>query len=186
MPIGSDAPADAYVFAWSALLAIFVFFILMGLALRRRTGRLVRVTRYEPPQGISPATAAFLDRGGRCERAFAAALVSLAAKGYLQILKTADWVTLEKLKAADAQLPPEESVVLSSLFPSDFNTYSFSSSDSDRLFATYRRFRATLSDMVIPELASSHLVIWLLGFAYSLTILVLIAMGMPGLAWIPT
>lgn len=181
MQVASDAPADAYTLAWGALLAIAVFYIVVGAALRWRTRRLVRVTRYEPPQGISPAAAAFLVEGGRCERPFAAALVSLATKGYLQILQEADWVTLEKLRAADSQLPPEESIVLSSLFPSEFNTYSFSGSDSGRLFAAYRHFRAALREVMTSELVSSHEVIWILGLTYSLTILVLIAMSMTGL-----
>jgi hypothetical protein len=181
VPVAPDAPADVYTYAWGALLAIVVFYIVVGIALRWRIRRQVRVTRYEPPQGISPAAAAFLDQGGRYERPFAAALVSLATKGYLKILQTADWVTLERQRAADSQLPPEESVVLSSLFPSDINTYSFNASDSDRLFAAYRHFRATLRDIVTPDLVSSHIAIWLLGLIYSLTILVLIAMSMPGL-----
>ena len=117
MPVAPDAPAVAYKFAWDALLAIALFDLVVGLVLRWPTRRLVRVTRYDPPNGISPAAAAFMDKGGQCERPFAAALISLATKGYVQIQQTADWVTLEKLRTADVLLPPEESVVLSSLFP---------------------------------------------------------------------
>ncbi len=180
MPIPPDAPADAYRLAWEALLALSVFYILVSIALRWRAQRPVRVTRYEPPQGITPAVAAFLNEGGRYERPFAAALVSLAAKNYIQILQTPVWVTLEKLRTGDAQLPPDESVVLSSLFPSDdINSYSFSGRDSDRLFAAYRLFRATLREMMTAEFVSSHVGIWALGLAYSVTVLALIAISMP-------
>src|ERR1700722_6369113 len=172
MAVASDAPADLYTIAWKALLVIAVLYFAVGLMLRWRTRRLVRVTRYEPPQGISPAAAAFLNDGGRYERPFAAALASLAAKGYLHILQTPIWVTLEKLKAADSRLPPEESIVLSSLFPNDeINTYSFGSRDSDRLFAAYRFFRTTLSEIMTEELVSSHGLIWTSGLAFSLVVL---------------
>jgi hypothetical protein len=180
MPVASDAPADVYRLAWEALLALTVIYIAVSIGLRRRTQRLVRVTRYEPPQGITPAAAAFLNEGGQYERPFAAALVSLAAKNNIKILQTPVWVTLEKLRTSDAQLPPEESVVFSSLFPTDdFNSYSFSGRDCDRLFAAYRLFRETLREMMTAELVSSHAVIWILGLTYSVTVLVLIAISMP-------
>lgn len=180
MPVASDAPADAYRLAWEALFALTVFYIALSIAFRWRTQRPVRVTRYEPPLGITPAAAAFLNEGGRYERPFAAALVSLAAKNYLQIQQTPVWITLEKLRTGDAQLPPEESIVLSSLFPcDDINSYSFSGRDSDRLFAAYRLFRATLREMMTAELVSSHVVIWILGLTYSVTVLMLIAISMP-------
>jgi hypothetical protein len=124
MPVASNSPADAYSFAWWALLAITVFYIAVGVALRWRTRLLIRVTRYEPLEGISPAAAAFPNEGSRFERPFAAALVSLAAKNFLRILQAPVWVTLEKLKVADAQLPPEESAVLSSLFRNGVSSYS--------------------------------------------------------------
>ncbi len=179
MPVASDAPAQLYTIAWVALLAIFIFYIVVGIALRWRVQRTVRVTRYDPPQGISPAVAAFLVESGRCERSFAAALVSLATKDYLRILQKADWITLEKLRDADTRLPPEESAILSFLFPSVLKTYSFNGSDTDRLFETYTHFREIVHDIVTPELMSTHTVLWLVGLVYSLTALEPIVFAMP-------
>jgi hypothetical protein len=34
MPAASDAPAQLYTIAWVALLAIFIFYIVVGIALR--------------------------------------------------------------------------------------------------------------------------------------------------------
>jgi hypothetical protein len=179
MPVTPDAPAQLYTIAWVGLLAIFILYIVVGVALRWPVQRTVRVTRYDPPQGISPAVAAFLVESGRCERSFAAALVSLATKGFLQILQKADWVTLEKLRDVDLQLPAEESAVLSFLFPSVINTYSFNGSDTSRLFETYTHFRQIVHDIVTPELMSTHGVLWLVGLIYSLTALEPIVFAMP-------
>jgi Predicted membrane protein (DUF2207) C-terminal domain len=181
MPVASEATTQIYTFAGVALLVIFTFFVVLGVALRWPIQRTVRVTRYDPPQGISPAVAAFLVEGGRCERSFAAALVSLAAKGYLQISQDADWVTIEKLRDANTALPPEEASILSFLFPSSLDTYTFNASDTSRLFETYSHFRETVHDIVTPELMSTHGVLWLLGLTYSLTVLELVYFDVPGL-----
>jgi hypothetical protein len=181
MPAASDVSAQLYAIAWGGLLVILAFYIIVGVALRWRPQRTVRVTRYEPPQGISPAIAALLIENGRCERSFAAALVSLATKGYVKILQAADWFTIEKLRDADVQLPPEESIVLSSLFPQGTKSYSFNERDSSRLFQAYRDFQSIAQDIVTAELMSTHVVIWLVGFAYSLTVLEPIVLSAPNL-----
>jgi len=179
MPVTPDAPAQLYTIAWVGLLAIFVFYIAVGIVLRWPVQRTVRVTRYDPPDGISPAVAAFLVESGRCERSFAAAIISLATKGFLQILQKADWVTLEKLRDVDTQLPAEESAVLSFLLPGVINTYSFNGSDTSRLFETYTHFRQIVHDIATPELMSTHGVLWLVGLIYSLTALEPIVFAMP-------
>ncbi len=179
MPAASDAPSYLYTLAWFALLVISLFYIVVGIVLRRGMRQSVYVTRYEPPNGISPAVAAYLAECGRSERSFAAAIVSVAAKGYLTILQKADWVTLEKLKDNDAELPPEEFSVLLSLFPHPTRTYSFNASDSSRLFEAFRQFRTTVHDEATPELMSTHAVLWMLGFTYSFTAIELLLLDMP-------
>ncbi len=59
---------------------LLIFYIVNVIALRW-TPKKTMVTQYDPPQGVSPALAGYLRENGRCERAFAAALVSLASKG---------------------------------------------------------------------------------------------------------
>lgn len=181
MSVASDAPAQLYTIAWVALLAISILYILVGVGLRWRVQRTVRVTRYNPPLEISPAVAAFLVESGRCERSFAAALVSLATKDYLHILQKSDWVTFEKLQDADAQLPPEESAILSALFPGATKDYTFNAGDTGRLFETYSRFRETVHDIATPELMSTHGTLWFVGLIYSLTVLVPIVLAFPRL-----
>jgi hypothetical protein len=176
-----DVPAHLYTMAWVALLAISVFYIAVGIALRWRPNRSIRVTRYEPPEGFSPAVAAFLVESGRCERSFAAALVSLAAKQYLKISQKGDTVTLEKLREADSQLPLEESGIFSFLFTNGVDTYSFNAADSFRLLACYREFRSAIHNIVNREWMSTHIVIWLVGLCYSLIVLEPVVFAMPSL-----
>lgn len=175
-----DAPAQLYTFAWTALLVISAFYGIAGVALRWRPQRTIKVTRYEPPQGISPGVAAFLFQSGRCERSFAAALISLAAKGYLTIRQKAAWFTLEKLREPDV-LPKEESAALATLFPDARPDYSFDGRDSVRLFEAYRHFGGVVQSVATPTLMSTHVVVWLVGFVSSLAVLQPIVLSMPRL-----
>ena len=181
MQVAADAPAQLYAIAWYGLLAIAVFYAAVGIALRWRPKRSIRVTRYEPPEGISPAVAAFLVESGRCERSFAAALVSLAAKEYLRISQKGDTVTLEKVHDPDVQLPPEETAILSFLFPAGVDSYTFNATDSFRLLASYRDFRAAVHTIVTSGWMSTHVVIWLVGLCYSLIVLEPIVFAMHGI-----
>ncbi len=80
--------------------------------------------RWEPPAGLSPAGTAFLEGETRvfgmdARRAFIAALVSLATKGYLRIEGKEgkkEKTRLTRLKPADEALPPEERAVMERLF----------------------------------------------------------------------
>jgi hypothetical protein len=176
-----DVPAYLYTMAWVALLAMSVFYIAVGIALRWRPNRSIQVTRYEPPDGISPAVAAFLVESGRCERSFAAALVSLAAKEYLKILQKGDTVTLEKLREPDSRLPLEESGIFSFIFTNGVDTYSFNAADSFRLLGCYREFRSAIHNIVNREWMTTHIVTWLVGLCYSLTVLEPVVFAMPSL-----
>jgi uncharacterized membrane protein YgcG len=80
------------------------------------------VTRYEPPEGFSPASLRFIERMGYDNTAMTAAVVNLAVKGYLQIEKTGkkkdDKHVLERVEARpDAPaLAAGEKALLTELF----------------------------------------------------------------------
>jgi hypothetical protein len=171
MPVATDVSAQLYSIAWGGLLVILAFYTGVGVVLRWRPQRTVLVARYEPPRGLSPAIAALLVENGRCERSFAVALVSLATKGFVRINQKDDWFIIEKLRDTDAQVSLEESTVLLALFPRGTKTCSFNSSDSTRLFEAYKDFKSTAQGIATTELISTHVVLWLVGFAYSLTVL---------------
>jgi hypothetical protein len=162
----SDAPAFAYRWAWIGLAVVTGYYMAMAVALRWRPQRRVSVTRYEPPSRISPAVAAYLFENGRCERAFAAALVSLAAKGYIRIVQKKDSFRLTKLRESDSALPPEESCALAEIFPSGSEPFSFDACEGNsRLSPIFERFEVTVESIAVPELISSRLGFWLAGLA---------------------
>lgn len=177
----ADAPSYLYTIAWAGLLVIFFFYIAIGLVLRRRPRRVIRATRYEPPDGISPAAAAFLVESGRFERAFASAIVSLAAKKHLKIEEKGDIFTLNKLRDADPGLPPEEAVIHAFLFPQGLDSTSFYGADSCRLVECYKQFKPVIHEAVTSAWMNMHVVIWIVGLCYSVTVLEPILFSMPGL-----
>ncbi|MEX2125442.1 MAG: DUF2207 domain-containing protein [Woeseia sp.] len=75
------------------------------------------VTRYEPPEGFSPASLRFIERMGYDDKAMTAAIVNLAVKGYLRIEKSGDEHVLEQADAgSDAVLATGEKALLAGLF----------------------------------------------------------------------
>jgi hypothetical protein len=70
---------------------------------------------YEPPAGYSPASARYILRMSYDDRAFTAAILSLAVKGYLEIAEQGKKYTLRK-RDSDAVLAAGENALLSALF----------------------------------------------------------------------
>lgn len=170
-----------YFLAWAGVLLLVAYYAIMIISLRWRRSGKVQLVAYAPPHGISPALAAFLWDDGRYERAFASALVSLAAKRCISVEQTKDWFVLEKLPVS-GELPPEEATLLESLFSSgSLRTYAFNAADCDRLCAAYREFRTTIDGIADPALVSPHLFLWLFGIVYSIEIPTLLISSVPHL-----
>lgn len=182
MPLPSDAPASLYTSACLSLLTIFTICVVLSAWFHRRSKSQSEMTRYDSPPGISPALAAFLFEDGRFERAFAAALVSLAAKGYLQIAQKAGSFSLRVLKETDIRLSPEESAILDKIFLGGvLREYSFDSRDCTVLFDAYREFSTALEGTAVPSLMSDHMALWLVGLAGSLVALAPAFFSIPSL-----
>ncbi len=72
---------------------------------------------YEPPEGFSPASIRYVARMGYDKRAFTAAVLNLAVKGFLTIRKSGGDYTLQRTdKPADEDMAPGEAALLSQLF----------------------------------------------------------------------
>lgn len=179
MPSASDALPLVYTQAWIALGLILAYYILMTAVLRWRPQRRVTMARYEPPHGISPAIAAYLVESGRCERAFAAALVSLAAKGFLTIQQDKELFTLQKRREPDASLPAEEFAALEALLPGSLHTWTFDSLDFSALLQAYDKFEEAIKSDANPQLLSPHLGVWVSGIGSSLAIILFVVTSLP-------
>ncbi len=78
----------------------------------------VVVTRYEPPEGFSPASLRYIRQMYYDNKVMTAAIVNLAVKGYLEINRAGDTHSLKKLDAlhATAPLAPGERELYNALF----------------------------------------------------------------------
>ena len=70
---------------------------------------------YEPPEGFSPASIRYISRHHYDSKAFTAAVVNLAVKGYLRIHQSGKEYSLEKLGSTQT-LAPGEAVLYERLF----------------------------------------------------------------------
>lgn len=70
---------------------------------------------YQPPKGYSPASTRYISKMGYDNKAFSAAIINLAVKGYLTISKIGDEYTLSK-EESDNPLAAGEKILLTTLF----------------------------------------------------------------------
>ncbi|MGB7730540.1 MAG: hypothetical protein WBL50_21100 [Candidatus Acidiferrum sp.] len=167
MPFISEALSPRYVQAWIGVAFVLLYYLVLFLVFRVKPRNPILIPQYRPPLGISPALAAALVENGSYERAFVAALVSLSRKGILELGQNADRFDLKRLREPQDSLPPEESVILTSLFIA-IPRYSFDSVEYERLCTTYAGFIDVLDPIVRPEFISAHLPFWWIGVAFSL------------------
>jgi hypothetical protein len=159
----TDAPDSVYLQSWTVLAIVFVYYLLATVIVQWTRKPTIEMTRYYPPEGISPGLAGYLYENGRSERAFAAAVISLIAKRYFDVEKTRDWFTFKRLHAPDVSAAPEESAILSEIFFGERNVYEAASRKHSRIFLAFRKFEKVVQEQALPSLISSHRVIWGIG-----------------------
>lgn len=108
--------APEYRVFWAAIGALIVYYVVIFVYLRFPRKSPTIAVRYEPPENISPAQAAWMRERGSLPRALAAAIVSMDAKGALNIEKQDDTYQLTRLHTTVTNLAPEESSLLYSWF----------------------------------------------------------------------
>ena len=124
--------------------------------------------------------AAYWSKAGIKQESFAAGIVSLAAKGYIEIQQQGDWVVLERLRESDGALPLDESVILGSIFdPASIHTYKFNARDCDRICEAYKKFCGTVEGIADPNLISAHTFVWLCGVVISCVIIAIVVVTLP-------
>lgn len=164
--------------AWMGVLVLLAFYSSAIAVLHWKARRGPVMIQYKPALGISPAIAAYLWESGRGERAFAAALVSLAARGCIRIEQQKDWSFLQKASEPASDVPPEEVGLLMSLFPTS-DSYTFNGADCDLLSQAYTRFQTTVDGIADPALISGHTLLWALAVVFSVEVPVFAALTFP-------
>ena len=98
------------------LVAVFGYYLGAWVAVGRDPPSGAIIPRFEPPKGLSPAAARYVMEMGYDERCFSAALVSMAAKGYIAIEQDDGEYTLRKVPdAPTTDLSAEEKAVARAL-----------------------------------------------------------------------
>jgi predicted membrane protein DUF2207 len=175
MQVTQDAPATLYSQAWMCLGIVLAYYIAIVSVLRLRRRSTTVVIRYDPPPEISPAVASHLWECGHYERAFASALVSLAAKGYLELGQNKDRFVFKKLLEPDAELAREEYEALIHLFLPSEHKYTFDSLEFEGLSEAYAACKEALEETVEPNLISTNKHFWWVGMLLSVIAIVPLA-----------
>jgi predicted membrane protein DUF2207 len=145
-----------YQLALLALVLVCTYFFAVALAARLFVRQEPLVPSYEPPPGASPAVAAWLFERGKLSRAVAAAIVNMAAKGYLKIEQSGDFYSLTRLgPEVSLSLEPEEDALARTLFKG-FDCFDFDE-PTPQLRVALKEFRWALTDTTYfsPHIALS-------------------------------
>jgi Predicted membrane protein (DUF2207) len=126
-----------------ALFLVFGYYSFVTLFRRGASSGHVSVPSYSLPAGASPAVAAWLLERNDLPRAVAAALVNMAAKGYLKIEQSKGSFSVVKLDAGSSvQIEPEEDALTCKLFR-NHDTFGFDNA-SRQLADAIKAFRTAM------------------------------------------
>jgi len=151
--------------AWYGLGVVASYFSLASVALRWRPRGGVRVTRYEPPSGVSPALAAYLLERGASDKPFVVAILSMAAKGYLKIEQGPEDYLLARTDPS-VPLDDEESVIAERFFSGKMPEICLA--DLHKLEKTAREVRNSLESAAEPDLVSPNFPFFVPGVTVSI------------------
>jgi uncharacterized membrane protein YgcG len=131
--------------AVAGLLALFAYYLPVWRRFGRDPDEGPVVTRYEPPEGFSPASLRYIDKMSYDNEAMTAAIVNLAVKGYLRIDQDAEQYTLRRLDASSERPPlaTGEKALLEGLFAGG-NTIVLENENHEILGEARSRHRASL------------------------------------------
>ena len=105
------------------LLLLLLYYYLVWSSVGRDPERGVVMPLYEPPADFSPAAIRYLTRMGFDNKAFTAAILDMAVRGYLTIKEQAGSYTLYRTKADERVLTPEEKSIAAALFDGKFEIW---------------------------------------------------------------
>src|SRR5580658_2485427 len=92
--------AFGYEVAVAAWFVVLIYYLFVTMVAGRGGKPRVAVASYNAPVDMSPAVAAWLLQRGDMPRAVAAALVNMAAKGYVKLEQSSDLVSVTQLPGA--------------------------------------------------------------------------------------
>ena len=134
----------------SVFIALIVYFAITWIKVGRDPVSLA-ITRYEPPQGLSPAFVQYLHDRGATHKTLACVLVSLAMKGYIEIKpqkgffssNQADVIRTDKKRE---KLPKDEALVMHYLFPLGNRVFQLKSTAAAELNSIFTALKKYFED----------------------------------------
>jgi Predicted membrane protein (DUF2207) len=147
-----------------ALFLVFAYYSFVTLFRRSAPSNHVSVPSYSVPAGASPAVAAWLLERNDLPRAIAAALVNMAAKGYLKIEQSKDLFFAVQLDSrSTAPLEPEEDALAYRLFR-NYDTFDFDDA-TPQLADAIKRFRTAMLNTTYMSTSTAWFVpAWVVSF----------------------
>lgn len=106
---------DALLLA-TAFVMLIIYYGIVWFAVGRDPKRGVVMPLYEPPSNLSPAAMRYVVRMGFDNKVFAAAILDMAARGFLTIKFQAGSYTLYRTKADDRALTSDEKQLAAAMF----------------------------------------------------------------------
>jgi uncharacterized membrane protein YgcG len=100
------------------LICILIYYLLVWIRAGRDPSRGVIVTRYTPPDKMSPAVMRYITKMRYDDRVFAAAVINMAVKGFLKIVEEFGEYTVKRTEGKGVPLSREEQRVMKKLLGS--------------------------------------------------------------------
>ena len=124
---------------------LLVYYILVWRKVGRDPRRGTIYPLYGPPEGISPAAARFVRRMGFDNKAFTAAIVNLAVKGYLTIEQGRDKIYTLRETGETVEFSPGEKALVAKLFSGSRGSIRLKQSNHRKLSNARRALKTSLT-----------------------------------------
>lgn len=154
----------------------FVVYIVFWCVIGRDPARGVIVPRWEPPEGFSPAAVRYLKIMGFDNRCFTAAVLSLAAKGFLKIEEEGgnDYKVSKRKSKAKESLTPDEDGLFQNLLRGG-RSLALKQANHAQIGAAKRKLETALRTKLKGVYFHNHKLQWLIGLLVCLCGLVIMA-----------
>ncbi len=155
----------------------FIFFVIAWMYVGRDPRKGTIVPLFSPPEDLSPAAVRQIQNMGFDDRAFSAALISLAVKGYLTIAQEGrlfnkyELIQTEKTQQMPP-LPPEEQYLYETLFASK-TVVPLKKSESETLAEAQKSLSDTLGARYDDLLYKKNVFYTVMGFSIMVVIIAL-------------
>lgn len=134
-----DSPTNLLSF-----LVLFIFYLSAWWRLGRDPESGVIIPHYQPPEGFPPGGLRYIKKMGHDKKAFTAALLNLAVKGFLKIEEKGKYYKLHKLKDVGIRLSPGELAIHSILFAKGGSTVELKNRNHESISKAISAHKKTL------------------------------------------